>query len=95
MRAVGVITTLVPVRGRHVGASGRSSRFSANVQLIVDADTRLMIATARPVPGATADAHTWRMSGLSEHCAGVTVLSADWTPVPMQLVEHRARRGCA
>ncbi|CAM5578460.1 hypothetical protein SPURM210S_07657 [Streptomyces purpurascens] len=66
--------TLVPVRDRHVGSSSRNYRFSANVQVIVDADTRLVIATARPVPGTTADAHAWCASGLAEHCQDVTVL---------------------
>ncbi|GAA0902127.1 hypothetical protein GCM10009574_090500 [Streptomyces asiaticus] len=31
--------TLIPVRDRTVGASSRNDRFSANVQVIVDADT--------------------------------------------------------
>lgn len=52
--------TLVPVRDRNIGSSSRDYRFSANVQVIVDADTRLVIAAARPVPGTTADAHAWR-----------------------------------
>ncbi|MGW7416638.1 hypothetical protein [Streptomyces sp. NPDC054863] len=50
--------TLVPVRDRGVGASSRNHRFSANVQVLIDADTRLVIATARPVPGNNA-AHRW------------------------------------
>ncbi|AUA16979.1 hypothetical protein CFP59_09171 [Streptomyces malaysiensis subsp. malaysiensis] len=54
---------MVPVRDRTVGTSSRNYRFSANVQVIVDADTRLVIATARPVPDATADAKVWRESG--------------------------------
>ncbi len=66
--------TLVPVRDRNVGSSSRNYRFSANVQVIADADTRLVIAAARPVPGTTADAHAWRASGLAEHCQDVTVL---------------------
>lgn len=33
-----------------------------------------MIAAARPVPGATADAHAWRACGLAQHCHGVTEL---------------------
>lgn len=45
--------TLVPVRDRRVGSSSRNYRFSANVQVIIDADTRLVIATAPPVPGTT------------------------------------------
>ncbi len=65
--------TLIPLRDRSVAASSRNYRFSANVQVVVDADTRLVIAAARPVPGTTADAHAWRASGLSRHCEGVTV----------------------
>lgn len=60
--------TLVPVRDRNIGSSPRDYRFSANVQVIVDADTRLVIAVARPVPGTAADAHAWPASGLGEHC---------------------------
>lgn len=67
--------TLVPVRDRKVGASSRNYRFSANVQVIIDADTRLVVAAARPVPGNTADAKAWRDSGLARHCEGVTVLA--------------------
>lgn len=36
--------TLVPVRDRKAGAWSRSYRFSANVQVIIDADTRLVVA---------------------------------------------------
>lgn len=47
--------TLVPVRDRKVAASSRNYRFSANGQVIIDADSRLVIASARPVPGNTED----------------------------------------
>lgn len=60
--------TLVPVRDRKVGASSRTYRFSANVQVIIDADTRPVIAAARPVPGNTADAQAWRDAGPAQHC---------------------------
>ncbi|KUN15921.1 transposase [Streptomyces corchorusii] len=40
--------TLIPVRDRKVAASSRTYRFSAGVQVIVDADTRLVVASARP-----------------------------------------------
>ncbi len=63
--------TLIPVRDRTVGASSRNYRFSANVQVIVDADTRLVVATAWPAPGNKADAHVWRNSGLPAQCQGV------------------------
>ncbi|WP_443063035.1 transposase family protein [Streptomyces sp. NBC_00483] len=83
--------TLIPVRDRHVGSSSRNYRFSANVQVIVEADTRLVIATARPVPGTTADAHAWRASGLAEHCHGVTVLGDGAYLNCGMVVPHRKR----
>ncbi|MFD9444722.1 transposase family protein [Streptomyces sp. NPDC060006] len=83
--------TLVPVRDRTVGASSRNYRFSANVQVIVDADTRLVIAAARPAPGTTADAHAWRASGLAEHCHDVTVLGDGAYLICGMVVPHRKR----
>jgi hypothetical protein len=83
--------TLVPVRDRHVGASSRNYRFSANVQVIVDAGTRPVIAAARPTPGNTADAHAWRASGLAEHCQGVTLLGDDAYLNCWMVVPHRKR----
>ncbi|MFF0537091.1 transposase [Streptomyces coelicoflavus] len=85
--------TLVPVRDRKVGASSRNYRFSANVQVIVDAETRLVVAAARPVPGNTADAKAWRDSGLAAHCEGVTVLGDGAYINTGLIVPHRKRPG--
>lgn len=85
--------TLNPVRDRRVGASSRNYRFSANVQVIVEADTRLVIATARPVPGTSADAKAWRESGLAEQCQGVTVLGDGAYINTGLIVPHRKRPG--
>ncbi|RLV01323.1 IS5/IS1182 family transposase [Streptomyces griseocarneus] len=85
--------TLLPVRDRSVAASSRNYRFSANVQVIVDADTRLVIAAARPVPGTTADAHAWRASGLGRHCQGVTVLGDGACTKCGMVIPHRKRPG--
>ncbi|WP_404200358.1 transposase family protein [Streptomyces tauricus] len=83
--------TLVPVRDRKVGASSRNYRFFANVQVIVDANTRLVIAAARPAPGTTADTHAWRASVLAEHCHGVTVLGDGAYLNCQMVVPHRKR----
>nr|WP_251064784.1 hypothetical protein [Streptomyces sp. ISL-44] len=42
--------TLIPVRERQVGAPSPNYRFSANVQVIIDADTRLVVASTRTAP---------------------------------------------
>ncbi len=85
--------TLIPVRDRNVGASSRTYRFSANVQVIIDADIRLVIATAPPVPGSTADAEAWRDSGLAGVCQGVTVLGDGAYINTGLVVPHRKRPG--
>lgn len=66
--------TDLPVCDRKVGVLSRNYRFSANVLVIVDTETRVVIAAARTVPGTTADAKARRHSGLAERCQGVTVL---------------------
>ncbi|MEU7488101.1 transposase family protein [Streptomyces sp. NPDC042319] len=88
-----VDSTLIPVRDRTVGTSSRNYRFSANVQVIVDADTRLVIATAHPVPGTTADVKAWRECGLAEHCQDVTVLGDGAYINTGLIVPHRKRPG--
>ncbi|MFC5150091.1 transposase family protein [Streptomyces aureoversilis] len=84
---------LIPVRDRTVGASSRNYRFSANVQVIIDADTKLVVATARPAPGNKADAHVWRDSGLPAQCQGVTVLGDGAYINTGLIVPHRKRQG--
>lgn len=85
--------TLVPVRDRKIGASSRNCRFSANVQVIVGAEPRLVVAAALPVPGTTADANAWRDSGLAAHCEGVTVLGDSACIYTGLIVPHRKRPG--
>lgn len=55
--------TLIPFREQKMAASSREYRFSANVQVIVDAETRLVIAATPPMPGTAADARAWRDYG--------------------------------
>ncbi len=84
--------TLIPVRDRGVGASSRNYRFSANVQVIVDAETRRVVAT-RPVPGNTADARAWRDSGLADQCHDVTMLGDGAYINTRLIVPHRKHPG--
>ncbi|MFI6645307.1 transposase [Streptomyces sp. NPDC050504] len=85
--------TLVPVPDRKVGASSRNYRFSANVQVIIDADTRLAIAAARPAPGNRADAHVWRESHLPALTSGTTVIADGAYLGTGLIVPHRKRAG--
>ncbi|GAA2986216.1 hypothetical protein JCM13580A_01830 [Streptomyces drozdowiczii] len=62
-------------RDRTVAASSRKYRFSANVQVTIDTDSRLVIAPARPAPGNKADAHAGRESDLPTIAAVTTVIA--------------------
>jgi hypothetical protein len=64
-----------------------------NVQVIIDADTRLVVATGRPAPGNKADAHAWRDSGLPALCDGVTALADGAYLNTGLVVPHRRRAG--
>lgn len=85
--------TLIPVRDRGVSASSRNYRFSANVQVIIDADTRLVVASARPAPGNKADAHVWRESDLPAAAGGTTVIADGACLGTGLIVSHRRRAG--
>ncbi|MZE54919.1 transposase [Streptomyces sp. SID5770] len=92
-RLWGVDGTLIPVRDRKAGASSRKYRFSANVRVVIDADTRLVVAAARPAPGSKADAHVWRESGLPALAAGTTVIADGAYLGTGLIVPHRKRAG--
>ncbi|MFH9798342.1 transposase family protein [Streptomyces virginiae] len=85
--------TLIPVRDRSVGASSRNYRFSANVQVIMDADSRPVIASARPAPGSKADAHVWRASDLPAAAAATKVITDGAHLGTGLIVPHRRRAG--
>ncbi|WP_328407177.1 transposase family protein [Streptomyces violaceus] len=85
--------TLIPVRDRQIAASSRNYRFSANVQVIIDADTRLVVASARPAPGNKADAHVWRESDLPAVAADTTVIADGAYLGTGLIVPHRRRAG--
>ncbi len=85
--------TLIAVRDRRIGASSRHYQFSANVQVIIDADTCLVAASAWPAPGNKADALVWRESDLPAVAAGTTLI-ADGAYLGIGLiVPHRRRAG--
>ncbi|MFJ5135917.1 hypothetical protein [Streptomyces sp. NPDC088707] len=63
------------------------------MQVIIDADSRPVIASARPAPGNMADAHVWREPGLPATAAGTTAI-ADGTYLGTgRILPHRRRAG--
>lgn len=67
--------TLVPTRDHRLAAPSKNYRYSANVQVAIDADTRLVIATGDPQPGNRNDCTVHRNSGIDQQVADRPVMT--------------------
>ncbi len=55
--------TLVPTRDHTVAEKSKNYRYSTNHQVVIDADTRLVVVVGRPLPGNRNDCKAWALSG--------------------------------
>jgi hypothetical protein len=67
--------TLVPTHDRKVTAPSKNYRYSVNMQVVIDANTRLAVAVGRPVPGNHNDCTAFRDSGAEPSCRGAHVMA--------------------
>ncbi|MFQ6148356.1 transposase [Streptomyces seoulensis] len=85
--------TLVPTRDHQVAEQSKNYRYSTNHQVVIDADTRLVVAVGRPVPGNRNDCKAWELSGARD-AAGRTAVIADGGYRGTGLViPHRREKG--
>ncbi|GGV45176.1 hypothetical protein GCM10010182_82000 [Actinomadura cremea] len=66
--------TLVPTHDRAITAPSKNYRYSVNMQVVIDADSRLAVAVGRPVPGNHNDCTAYRDSGVDRQCRGAHVM---------------------
>ena len=69
--------TLVPTRDRTVAASSKNYRYSTNHQVVIDADTRLIVAVGKPLPGNRNDCRAWEESGAKAAVGTTPAVIAD------------------
>jgi hypothetical protein len=67
--------TLVPLRDHQLAAPSKNYRYSANLQVAIDADTRLVIAVGTPQPGNRNDTVAYRDSGINQQLVGRPVMA--------------------
>ncbi|MBB2933546.1 hypothetical protein FHX82_000566 [Amycolatopsis bartoniae] len=67
--------TLVPTRDHRLAAPSKNYRYSTNVQIAIDADTRLVIATGDPQPGNRNDCTVYRTSGVTDQLGDQPVMT--------------------
>lgn len=54
--------TLVPTRDRTIAASSKNYRYSTNLQVVIDANSRLVVAIGDPLPGSRNDCRAFSES---------------------------------
>lgn len=68
--------TLVPTRDHTVAEQSKNYRYSTAHQVVIDADTRLVVVVGRPLPGNRHDSRGWEESG-AKAAVGKTMTIAD------------------
>jgi hypothetical protein len=83
--------TPVPT-GPSAGRASKNHRCSANLQVAIDADTRLVIATGHPQPGNRNDCPAYRDSGIDRTLAGRPVMAdGGYQDNPQVVMPYRKR----
>ena len=68
--------TLVPTRDHTIAERSKNYRYSTNHQVVIDADTRLVVVVGRPLAGNRTDCKAWEESG-AKAAVGRTLTIAD------------------
>ncbi|MER7735906.1 transposase [Streptomyces erythrochromogenes] len=85
--------TLVPTRDHTVAEQSKNYRYSTNHQVVIDADTSLVVVVGRPLAGNRNDCKAWEESG-AKAAVGRTMTIADGGyPGTGLVMPHRRRKG--
>jgi hypothetical protein len=85
----------VPTRDDAVAEQSKNDRYSTNHQVVIDADSRLVVAVGRPVPGNRNDCKAWELSGAKDAVGRATVIADGGYRGTGLLIPHRRRHGQA
>lgn len=84
--------TLVPTRDHTVAEQSKNYRYSTNHQVVIDAETRLVVAVGRPLPGNRNDCKAWELSGAKDAVGRTTVIADGGYRGTGLVIPHRPRR---
>jgi hypothetical protein len=87
--------TLVPTRDHQVAEQSKNYRYSTDRQVVIDADTRLVVAVGRPVTGSRGDCKAWEISGAKDAVGRTTVIADGGYRGTGLVIPHRRERGQA
>lgn len=84
--------TLVPTRDHTIAEKSKNYRYSTNHQVVIDADTRLVVGVGRPVPGNRNDCIAWEESGAKAAVGQTTTIADGGYPGTGLVIPHRRPR---
>ncbi|MEU3955387.1 transposase [Streptomyces achromogenes] len=85
--------TLVPTRDHTVAEQSKNYRYSTNHQVVIDADTRLVVVVGQPVPGNRNDCKAWELSGAKAAVGNTTVIADGGYRGTGLIIPHRRDPG--
>lgn len=85
--------TLVPTRDHSVAEQSKNHRYPTNHQVVIDADTRLVVAVGRPLPGDRSDCKAWEESGAKAAVGTAMTIADGGYPGTGLVMPHRRRKG--
>jgi hypothetical protein len=82
--------TLIPTRDHRLAARSKNYRYSTNLQVAIDANTRLVVALGDPQPGNHNDTTVYRSSGIDQQLAGrATMADGAYRGNPEVIIPYR------
>jgi hypothetical protein len=85
--------TLVPTRDHSVAEQSKNYRYSTNHQVVIDAETRLVVTVGRPLPGNRNDCKAWELSGAKAAVGQTTVIADGGYRGTGLVIPHRREPG--
>ncbi|GLW03960.1 hypothetical protein Slala05_75900 [Streptomyces lavendulae subsp. lavendulae] len=85
--------TLVPTRNHSVAEQSKNYRYSTAHQVVIDADTRLVVVVGRPLPGNRHDARGWEESGAKAAVGNTTTIADGGYQGTGLVIPHRKAKG--
>jgi len=85
--------TLVPTRDHAVAEQSKNYRYSTNHQVVIDADTRLVVVAGRPLPGNRNDCRAWPESGAKDAVGKTMTIADGGYPGTGPVMPHRRAKG--
>lgn len=85
--------TLVPTRDHTIAEQSKNYRSSTNHQVVIDADTRAVVAVVRTLPGNRNDCKAWELSGVKAAVGTTTVIADGGYRGTGLVIPHRREKG--